>query len=158
MSNTIPIGLLLVSVVMATMISGANAQDAKKLKPKASRPLVQISSSEPTTAESGESKVEITLEVDPGVAIYTNEPHAAEIEAPYLFPLSIEFLDREGEIVDTKFTYPIGTVVKSPVDDYRVYTGKIKVAASFSSSNSITLIRTKFFGYRFSTNVENGYS
>ena len=158
MSKAIPVIPLLVSVVMATLVGRTDAQDTKKLEAKASRPLIQISSGKPSTAESGESTVEITLEVDPGVAIFTNEPHATEVETPYPFPLGIEFLDKEGEIVDAKFMFPIGTVVKSPVGDYRVYTGKIRVAASFSNLNSITIIRTKFCGYRFSENVENGYS
>ena len=159
MNKTAAVVSLLFSIVMATLVSSADAQDTKKLEPKASRPLIQISCGKPTTAESGESTVKITLEVDPGVAIYTNEPHVTELKKPYLIPLSIEFLDKDGEIVDAKLTFPIGTVVKSSLGDYRVYTGKIKVAASFSNLNSITLMRTKIFGYHFfSGNVESGYS
>lgn len=158
MKKTTAMVSLLAFVVMAIQIAEIHAQEIKKIESEPKRSLIQISTGKPTTLESGKSTVELTLVIDQGFAINTNKPAATETEPFLPFPLSLEFLDDDGGVVDAKIIYPKGTDVKSAVGDYRVYTGKIKLAVSFSKLSSVRTLRVKFAGYRFMGHVESGFS
>ena len=156
MSDNFRLFLLVFALASSQLFHGF-AQDDIKAPKKLQQPL-RVAASNTTLNATGKSKLTLTLNLEPGVAIYTNDPHAGDTESNYLIPTTIEFLDRHDKLIETKFEFPSGILVESIVGDYRVYTETVKITATFSAELTVEKLRLKYHGYRFANSVENGYS
>ena len=115
MSHHIRFALLFVTFAFSHSLHGF-AQDKlpqdklPQVKVEEKQP-VRVSVSETSLEESGESTLTLTLHIEPGVAIYTNDPYEGKPEFEYLIPIEIEFLDSNDKPVETKFQFPRGTLI-----------------------------------------------
>lgn len=124
--------------------------------PEVQKPPVQISATKFTPISERESKTEFTITIEPGIAIYTNDPDDSEdID---LFPASIELLDDQGLAIAAKLTFPKGEPVEWELGTYQVYSGEVKVTAVFPTANKPSTARFEYSGYHFSGAVGSGYA
>ena len=141
---------MLVGCLCAVGFCQEKAEEAKQ-----EQPIVGVSTSETANATPGKSTITLALEIQPGVAIFTNEPNPADTEENIWVPTTFELLDQQGKITDVEFKFPPGTLIEH--SDYYVYTGAVKISATFPTGRTPKKLKLKYFhAYRYSGSVEFG--
>ena len=167
MSHHIRLALLFVTFVFSNCLHGfARDKLPQEKLPQEKLPQVKVeekqpvrvSVSETSLTESGKSTLTLTLHIEPGVAIYTNDPYEGKPEFEYLIPIEIEFLDSNDKPVETEFQFPRGTLISGLMGGNYVYTNAVPIAASFPGDVAVEKLTLKYHGYRYSDNIlGNGY-
>ena len=114
---------------------------------------VLISASEPTLETPGQSAIRLTLHIEPGIAIYANEPYEREPEVDFIIPTKFEFLDSDDKLVEADFQFPRGTLVNGL---YYVYTNTVEITAAFPSDVAVEKLTLGYHGYYWSGNLDSG--
>ena len=121
MSRPIRFALFFVTLAFSHCLHGFAQDELPQVKIEEKQP-VRISASQTTLAASGKSTLTLTLHIEPGVAIYTNNPYQGKPEFEYLIPTEIEFLDGNGKPVETEIQFPRGTLVSGLFGGCLLYT------------------------------------
>ena len=157
MSRPIRFALFFVTLAFSHCLHGFAQDELPQVKIEEKQP-VRISSSQTTLAASGKSTLTLTLHIEPGVAIYTNNPYQGKPEFEYLIPTEIEFLDGNGKPVETEIQFPRGTLVSGLFGGTYMYTNAVSITASFPADVAVEKLTFRYHGYRYSDNIlENGY-
>ena len=157
MSRPIRFALFFVTLAFSHCLHGFAQDELPQVKIEEKQP-VRISASQTTLAASGKSTLTLTLHIEPGVAIYTNNPYQGKPEFEYLIPTEIEFLDGNGKPVETKIQFPRGTLVSGLFGGTYMYTNAVSITASFPADVAVEKLTFRYHGYRYSDNIlENGY-
>ena len=158
MSRLIRFALFFVTFAFSHCLHGFAQDELSEVKVDEKLQPVRISASETTPAASGKSALTLTLDIEPGVAIYTNNPYEGKPEVEYLIPTKIAFLDRNDKPVETEFQFPRGTLISGLMGGNYVYTNTVSITASFPADVSVEKLTFKYHGYRFSDGIlGNGY-
>ena len=158
MNRHIRFALFFVTLAFSHCLYGFAQSKLPQVKDEEKLPPVRISASETTLAASGKSTLTLTLHIQPGVAIYTNDPYEVEPEFDYLLPTKIELLDSNGKPVETEFQFPRGTLTQGGMGGTYMYTDSVSITASFTADVAVEKLSFAYHGYRFSDNVlEYGY-
>ena len=157
MSRPIRFALFFVTLAFSHCLHGFAQDELPQVKIEEKQP-VRISASKTTLAASGKSTLTLTLHIEPGVAIYTNNPYQGKPEFEYLIPTEIEFLDGNGKPVETEIQFPRGTLVSGLFGGTYMYTNAVSITASFPADVAVEKLTFRYHGYRYSDNIlENGY-
>ena len=157
MSRPIRFALFFVTLAFLHCLHGFAQDELPQVKIEEKQP-VRISASQTTLAASGKSTLTLTLHIEPGVAIYTNNPYQGKPEFEYLIPTEIEFLDGNGKPVETEIQFPRGTLVSGLFGGTYMYTNAVSITASFPADVAVEKLTFRYHGYRYSDNIlENGY-
>ena len=157
MSRPIRFALFFVTLAFSHCLHGFAQDELPQVKIEEKQP-VRISASQTTLATSGKSTLTLTLHIEPGVAIYTNNPYQGKPEFEYLIPTEIEFLDGNGKPVETEIQFPRGTLVSGLFGGTYMYTNAVSITASFPADVAVEKLTFRYHGYRYSDNIlENGY-
>ncbi len=157
MSRPIRFALFFVTLAFSHCLHGFAQDELPQVKIEEKQP-VRISASQTTLAASGKSTLTLTLHIEPGVAIYTNNPYQGKPEFEYLIPTEIEFLDGNGKPVETEIQFPRGTLVSGLFGGTYMYTNAVSITASFPADVAVEKLTFRYHGYRYSDNIlENGY-
>ena len=124
------------------------------LDPQSDKPTnVLISASETTLETPGKSAITLTLHIEPGIAIYANDPCEGEPEEDFIIPTKIEFLDSDDKLVEAEFQFPRGTLVNGL---YYVYANAVEITASFPADVSVEKLTLGYHGYYWGDNLDSG--
>ena len=146
----------LFSAALACCLCAAGFSQEKAEEVKAEPSVIRVNVSETAEATPGKSTVTLTLKIAPGVAISTNDPNPSEAEEQFWMPTTFELLDQQGKIKEVEFKFPPGILVEH--SNYSVYTGDVKITATFPAGRTPTKLKLKYFhAYRFEGTVEFGY-
>ena len=158
MSRHIHFALFFVTLAFSHCLHGFTQDNLPQVKVEEKLQPVRISASQTTLAASGKSTLTLALQIEPGVAIYTNDPYQGKPEFEYLLPIEIEFLDGNGKPVETEFQFPRGTLISGLMGGNYVYTNAVSITATFPADVAVEKLTFRYHGYRYSDNIlENGY-
>ena len=146
------------SLVLLALLQCGHIRAQETAQHKTEPLLAEITASDPTSTSSGGTAIGLTLKLKSNIAIYTDQPHGPDAELEYLIPTTVQFFDHKDRVIDAQIQYPVGQTVKSPLGDFRVYSGNINFTATLPPSREAKYLRVSFAGYRYSDKISSGYS
>jgi len=150
-----PIPQFLLAVALVCCLCADGFCQGKTAEVKEEQPIVRVVFSETTEATPEKSTLTLTLEIESGVAIFTNEPNPSKTEDIWI-PTTLELLDQQGKINDAAFQFPPG--IRVEMGDFNVYTGAVKITATFPAGRSPEKLKLKYnHAYRYHSSVEFGF-